>query len=100
MVFDKSKGKKVATGEFWKPEKEGESIEGVLTDKWEGQYGWTASIRQDDGSVLLTPSNAFLQTLIKQVPVGDQVLITYQGVGIAKPGQDAPKLFEVQHYKE
>jgi hypothetical protein len=95
-------------GQNWNPEKEGETLEGRITEM---KFGIEVSfgkqkktldvclVADSDGvlhsvwhSATLTP----LFNLGAAAAVGRRVRIQYQGLGTKKKGQNAPKLYKVQ----
>ena len=91
--------KEISRTPMWKPEKVGDSIEGVYI-KVEINQGTRKnssihSIRTEDGMVSFWGS-MILDNRLAQVPVGAKVKIIYNGVAEkAKPGQNPAKLFKV-----
>lgn len=86
----------VQTG-IWKPEEQGDSIEGVLLNKEEGVGSndsmlYTLEVENKPigvwGSTVLDPK-------MVATKIGDKVKIVYDGRGEAKSGKNAPKLFKV-----
>ena len=82
-----------ANAQFWKPEKAGDSIEGVVvainTDM--GNYGSTHwHVRQDDGAVLIVsaaPESVLAGKLAgEHVEVGDRVYVELLGEKKSKSG--------------
>ncbi len=89
------------TGNTWKPEKKDDEMVGILAD-----------IQNDVGrnaSMLYTIQDAktkenigvwgstILDARMKGISIGMEVRIVYKGLGDAKPGQNAPKLWQVFH---
>lgn len=83
---------------FWAPEKDGDSIEGVLV-----------AIQEDVGankSMLYTieadekPTNVWGSAILDQrmvgVKIGELIRITYKGLGEKASGKHAPKIFKVE----
>ena len=81
----------------WMPKEEGDSIEGVLVEIKEN-VGVNKSklykVQTDDGLISVWGST-ILDSRLEQVPVGAKIKIVYQGLGKAKAGRNAPKLFKV-----
>ena len=84
-------------------DKKGDSIEGVLISIQEN-VGTNASkvynIKKSSGDVMSVWGSAVLDGLMALIEVGSQIRITYQGLGDAKSGKNAPKLFEVEVDKD
>lgn len=83
---------------FWKPEKEDDSIEGVLIKIVEN-VGANKSMLytiEKDGK----PTNIWGSTILDQrmvgIKVGDLIRITYKGLGEKVGGKNAPKIFKVE----
>ncbi len=84
--------------EYWTYENEGDFVEGILVSKQEEvgenksqlyQIETTEGIKSVWGSVILDGRMALTK-------VGDKIKITYKGLGEAKSGRNAPKLFKVE----
>jgi len=82
----------------WKYEKEGDFIEGELVQVQE-------NIGPNDSMLysLKTPegvTNVWGATILDQrmalVNLGDKIKVTYKGLGEAKPGKNAAKIFKVE----
>lgn len=94
MAYKKVSGN---ADEFWKPEKKGDVLEGVLDSSYTGQFGKTFLVATKNGKKIGTPSHAVLQNVLERVLPGDRVRITYLGeVAAKKPGQSATKTYEVE----
>jgi len=84
--------------ELWTYEKEGDSIEGVLVGKEDNvgaNNSWMYNIETPDG-VINVWGSAVLDARMKFVKIGQKVFITYKGLGEAKAGHNAPKIFKVE----
>ncbi len=86
----------------WKPQNDGDFIEGVLVQVKENvgsNKSMVYSIENPEGarnvwgSAILDPRMAF-------VKVGSKVKITYKGLGDATGGHNAPKIFKVEVDKD
>ena len=89
--------------DFWTYEKEGDFIEGILIKKQE-KVGENESmlytIENADGMKNVWGS-AILDQRMTLVHVGDQIKITYKGIGEQKKkGKNPPKIFKVEVDKE
>lgn len=95
----------------WIPEEPGDSLSGTvreITRAWsdaknkgtgDGWYPLLKIQRDDDGA--LKDFHAFMTVSFNQVmelqPVpGEHVVVTFQGLGKAKPNQSAPKIFHLR----
>jgi hypothetical protein len=82
----------------WEPE-EAKEIVGVLTEIKEdvGKFGSTlASLETKDGPMGVW-CNSVLKDLMKKVPVGSEVKVTYLGKVAAKSGTGEYKSYEVNY---
>ena len=86
----------------WTYENDGDFIEGIVVNK-EDKVGenesWMYSIETPVG-VKSVWGSAVLDTRMTFVKIGDKVKVTYKGLGEAKSGQNAPKIFKVEVDKE
>ena len=86
---------KSSTG-LWLPEKENESVQGVITEIKEGQYGLQVVIEDENGESITTPSHKVLQTRLNGFNVGDSVRIVFTGTDLPKvKGQNETRLYSV-----
>ncbi len=87
----------------WKPEKEDDSIEGVLV-KVQSDVGENESmlysIEVEKGKFISVWGSTVLDQRMSLVQVGDKVRITYKGLGEKKGGKNAPKIFKVEVDRE
>lgn len=85
--------------ELWTYENDGDFIEGVLVAK-ENEVGenksWMYNIETSEGQVKNVWGSAILDSRMKFVNVGSKIKITYKGLGEAKSGRSAPKIFKVE----
>ncbi len=82
----------------WKPKEDGDFIEGILKDKRENvgaNNSMLYSLQTKEGLVGVWGS-AILDSRMIGVDVEDQIKITYKGLGEAKGGHNAPKIFKVE----
>jgi len=93
---------KESTGNFWKPTKKDEFIEGLLINK-ESHVGQNDSnvyyIEQLDGhEVVQLWGTTILDQRMIPVKIGQQVKITYKGLGEkGKGGKQAPHIWKVEY---
>lgn len=83
----------------WEDYKEEDSIEGVLIEKKSGLGKNNSSLytlEVSPGSFTLVWGSAILDERMSLAKVGDKLKITYKGLGEAKQGQNAPKIFKVE----
>jgi hypothetical protein len=94
MVF-----KEVAQPGIWKPENEGDKIEGTLIRR-EADVGENHSnlytIEQGNGEIVNVWGSVVLDSRMALVKVGSLIRITYKGLGERSGGKNAPKLFSVE----
>jgi len=84
--------------EIWTYENDGDVIEGVLVLKQEDigdNKSMMFSIETLEG-VKNVWGSAVLDSRMKLVSVGTKIKITYKGLGEAKKGKNAPKIFKVE----
>jgi hypothetical protein len=93
---------KESTGNFWKPEKDGDSIHGLYINK-ESHVGQNDSNlyyieKLDDHEVLQVWGSTVLDQRMMPVKTGQEIKITYKGLGEkGKGGKQAPKLWKVEY---
>ncbi len=75
------------SGEFWKPSKEGEAVEGIVKGELNGDYGRQLKILQKDNKEVITPSHAILQNQLSEVKTGDDVRIVFIGTKPTPKGE-------------
>ena len=84
--------------EMWTYNNDGDFIEGVVLNK-ESEVGenksWLYSIETLKG-VESVWGSAVLDSRMALVKIGSKVKITYKGLGEAKSGRNAPKIFKVE----
>lgn len=82
---------------IWKPEKEGDEITGILISK-ESEVGSNKSMLytiEQDGKPIAVWGSAILDSRMIAVKVGELVKIVFKGLGEAKAGHNAPKIYQV-----
>jgi len=87
---------KVEVGE-WTYYKEGDFIEGILTsvEKDVGPNKSKLYHLESDGKPTIVWGSTVLDPKMSVIKPGDKIKIEYLGLGEAKAGRSAPKLFEV-----
>ncbi len=86
----------------WTYENDGDFIEGVLVGKQPNvgpNNSWIYTIETPEG-VKSVWGATILDSRMVAVKVGDKLKITYKGLGEAKSGHNAPKVFKVEVDKE
>lgn len=79
--------------EMWKPEKEGDTLQGVVIDIEKNQYGNSYVITTEDGEEFKTPAHKILQKLMEDIKKGQVVKIEF------KEEKDTNKGNPLQIYK-
>ncbi len=93
---------KEVTPEDWKPEKEDESIEGVLLLRKSnvGPNNAMLYLVETKDGIKNVWGSAILDSRMLLVKDECKIRITYKGLGEAKAGQNAPKIFKVETDEE
>ena len=76
--MNENEWEEVKAGNYWDPEKEGESVEGVIISMDEEKFGLKVTIEQSDKKLVVLPSHAVLQSRIKNCKVGDLVKVIFE----------------------
>jgi hypothetical protein len=85
---------------IWEPEISGDSIQGIYIEKEEevGQFSSNLyTIKTDQDVEMKIWGSTVLDELMKKVPMGHEVRITYQGKQPSKSGKKAWKDYKVQY---
>lgn len=82
--MNENEWEEVKAGNFWNPEKEGETIEGVIISMEEGQFGKEITIEQNDKKMITLPNHAVLQSRMKNCKIGDVVKIVFEKIELPK----------------
>lgn len=85
------------TDNLWYPEKEGEGIQGIYTQKREGvgrNHATVYRIKNGEGEFLVFGTVALVNAF-KQIPLGYEVGIIYRGEKPSTPPKKPYKLFDV-----
>lgn len=82
---------------IWMPETVGQKLSGkIVKIDNDAQYGIQATIRQENGQEILTPSHKWLQNCLRRLSTGDNVEIEYTGDEPSKiKGQNPTKKYDV-----
>lgn len=93
---------KTSEGNFWKPEKKGESVEGLYINKDENVGENNSNIyfieQLKDNEVIQIWGTTILDNRMRIVKIGQQVKITYEGKAEkGSKGKQAPHLWKVQY---
>lgn len=88
---------------IWKPEKDGDSITGVLI-KAEDDVGamksklYTLEVKgETEPEILSVWGSAILDKRMLGINIGTLIRITFKGLGEPSPGKKAPKIFKVEY---
>ena len=83
---------------FWKPEKEGDCIEGVYigAEHAVGENKSELYTIESDGKPIKVWGSTVLDQKMVAVKPSDKIKITYLGKGEAKAGRNPPKLFKLE----
>jgi len=83
---------------FWKPEKDGDAIEGIFigTEHDVGENKSELYTIESEGNPIKVWGSTVLDQKMIAIKPADKIKITYQGLGEAKAGRNAPKLFKVE----
>lgn len=89
--------------QVWKPENEGDFVEGFLVDV-KSDIGPNKSklytIEKPDNKFESVWGSKVLDERMSLISIGQKVRITYNGLGEAKSGANPPKLFKVEVDRE
>lgn len=85
--------------EYWKAEKEGETIQGVLIKKEKNDLGNTWTVLTEKDEEIKTPSHSLLQQRLEKVMIGTLVRIEYKGERATKQGMNPVKIYKVLRQK-
>lgn len=93
---------KVSEGNYWKPKEKGEQLEGLLINK-EDHVGmndsWLYTIEElETNDVKQVWGTTVLDMRMLPIKIGQQVRITYEGLGEkGKGGKQAPHIWKVEY---
>ena len=78
---------------YWKPEKEGEEVIGVITEiNVKGKYGKDYTLKTESGEDMKLPSHKVLQNRMAKVQVNDRVKIVFINEQAPKIRGDNPTM--------
>ena len=90
---------KESSGNFWKPEKDGDEILGLLLAVQQnvGQNSSTMyTIEEKETREMVNVwGSTVLDSRMKGIKIGQEVRIVYKGLGDKSPGKNPPKIFQV-----
>lgn len=91
-----SEWEEMKEGNFWSPEKEGDSIEGVIISMDSDDFGLKVVLELKDAKRITLPSHAVLQSRIKSCKVGDVVKIVFEKKELPKiKGHNPTNIYKV-----
>lgn len=86
----------VKEGNFWTPEKEGETVEGVIISMESDNFGLKVVLEQPDKKLITLPSHAVLQSRIKSCKVGDIVKVIFERKELPKiKGHNPTNIYKI-----
>jgi len=86
--------------DLWLPKTKMETIEGVVKEKKDNQYGVQVVLISKDNKEYVTPSHKVLQCKLSNVKVNDFIKIVYMGQELPKvKGQSGTMLYNVLRAK-
>lgn len=92
---------KESTGDTWKPKKDGDSVSGLLVGKDEKVGSYESMLYHIEDSKTHTVNKVWGSTILDDrmlpVKIGQEVRITYKGLGEASKGKQALKIFKVEY---
>jgi hypothetical protein len=96
------KEEKIEGMNIWMPQKIGEQLIGKIKRiEADAQFGIQATIRQQDGIEVLTPSHRWLQNCLKRLETGNEIKIVYDGEEPPKvKGQSPTRKYSVYRLSE
>lgn len=81
---------------IWFPEKIGDSIEGVIKEIKEGQYGIQATLVNGD-KIWTTPSHKVLQNRLSECKIGEYIKIVYEKEELPTvKGRQGTKIYSIK----
>lgn len=90
----------VSDSNFWNPENEGDSIEGVIISKESKDYGLSVTI-ESDKKIIILPSHKVLQNKLLSCEVGNQIKIIFEKKELPKvKGHHPTMIYKVLRKKK
>lgn len=85
----------VKDSDFWKPEKEGDSVEGVIILMENNNFGLSVTIERNSKKIIL-PSHSVLQNRLKNCKVGDVIKVIFEKMELPKiKGRNPTHIYKV-----
>jgi hypothetical protein len=69
--------KEVEDSNFWNPEKEEDSIEGIIIKSEKDDYGIKVTIETNDKKQIVLPSHKVLQNRLQGTKIGDLIKVVF-----------------------
>ena len=88
--------KEVTGANFFKFEKEGDSVEGKFVEMQEGNFGKTPVLKAASGEKMVIPNLRVLMTKFDNIEIGTEVKVTYIGEKQAEKSGRTYKDFKVE----
>jgi hypothetical protein len=64
--------------EYWKPTKEGDSVQGKILEFSDGEFGKQIIIATSDNKTIMLPSHAALKSYYASLKVGDTIYVVFE----------------------
>jgi len=81
---------------FWSPEKEGESVEGVIVNIQKEEFGLRTTIETADKKQVILPSHKVLQSRLSSCKVGDMIKVIFEKKELPKiKGHNPTNIYKV-----
>lgn len=91
----------VKESNFWNPEKEGDSVEGIIVAMETDNFGLRVTIEAPDKSTIILPSHKVLQTRLKNCKIGEQIKVIFEKTDLPKiKGHNPTKIYKVLKKKQ
>jgi hypothetical protein len=91
----------VERGKLWKPQRQGEALEGIYNGSHEAKFGKAYDIQDSNGELWTVFGSAVLDSRMANISLGSRVKIIYEG---KKPSKKAGRQdfndFKVQVWKD
>ena len=91
-----------AKEEFWQPENDGDSVQGVVCDINEnGEFGLSVAILDKDDQKITLPCHIVLQNRLWDIETGQLIRVTYKGEKQGSNRAKNPtKIYKVERWVE
>ncbi|NMB91243.1 MAG: hypothetical protein A4E26_00061 [Methanobacterium sp. PtaU1.Bin097] len=100
MAREEIKGTGV-DGNYWKPNQEGQEIEGKIIEFISGDYGEQMTIKTPDGNMIDLPAHSDLQDKQRFLKEGDYIYVTLEKlIPNSNPKYNDKKVYKVEREVE